>query len=106
MGVNRLFSDTELSNFTPNPNPFRYKIIEKVENKDYVLLYIEYPDAVTFNGIKVLLYTVKDYKQLEGYINDIGIDPHFLEDVITPVARFKPTTEGILLAIKTFNNRN
>lgn len=97
MGI-KLFSSGDgydmYDNTSPNPNKFRFDIlqIEAGENWDIVL--VEYPDCTTFDGQKLLLVVhgtiTKDMNEL---------DPHFFEDSVI-FARFKPDKKGLELARK------
>lgn len=81
---------------TPNPNPYRFSIEEIWPGEKYVLLKVNYPDATTFEGNKLLLMegiSVKDILKLKS------IDPHFFKGGKI-IARFAPTKKGLALAKK------
>ena len=85
----------------PNPNPSRWKIIDKIHYKYATLLIVQYLDCTNFEGTKIMVYA--------GEVNpSLGqeLDPHFSELGISPIARFKPTTEGINLAKRFAQNFN
>ncbi len=78
---------------TPNPNPSRWQILDKHYYKNTTLLIVKYLDCTNFEGTKVMVY--------EGTFNPHAgqeLDPHFQEGCVSPIARFKPTQEGINLA--------
>ncbi len=94
---------------TPNPNRFRFEVLNVAEGEKYVLAEIRYEDATTYEGRKLLLFTKVDY---EKCIASKEMDPHFLPDVPTPLARFKPDEVGkraaklMLTSLETqFSNR-
>ncbi len=78
---------------SPNPNPFRFTIVEyEIRNGNTVIM-AKYPDCPTFGGKKLMV--------LKGiYIpkNINVLDPHFLENDHPIIARFIPTSEGYALA--------
>lgn len=77
----------------PNPDPSRWKLLKVVKFKKSYVLVVQYFDATNFEGIKVMVYkgTYKKKKVL---------DPHFSETDGSPFARFVPTDEGLIEAIK------
>ncbi len=93
-------SDYKPVSIVPNPNRFRYEILEaKTFDNGSVVLKIKYIDCTNFEGKKILVYdnTVKFEKMQSKY----GIDPHFSEETYSPVARFEPTKRGWELACIT-----
>jgi hypothetical protein len=98
MGTIRLFSRcsgyTQETITTPNPNKYRFQILDIIEGTKYDLVKVHYPDCTTFNGIKLLLVHHNTVQ------TDIKVlDPHFLEDNKI-IARFKPNEVGAKLAYK------
>lgn len=83
---------------TPNPNPYRYKVVSYQGPHPYRVLEVTYPDATNFEGRKILLFkdvTLTDLR-LQGFI-----DPHFSDGPgVHPIARFVPTPEGMAMALK------
>lgn len=81
-----------------DPNPYRFEVVEKYTIADGgVALEVIYPDCDNYDGHKVMVFD--DQGQLLEQIQDEqGIDPHFLEDKYSPVARFEPTDKGWNLA--------
>ena len=76
----------------PDPNPSNYKILEKKEYKNGYVLKVHYFGCTNFEGIKVMVYKGK-------YIYQDFLDPHFAESGISPIARFRPDAEGMLMAM-------
>ena len=75
----------------PNPNPGNYRILERWNYKGATLLKVKYNGCTNFEGIKLLLF--------QGAFTDTGyLDPHFDKSNASPIARFKPDKEGLLLA--------
>lgn len=109
MGINNFFSKSSYDynyksndnlNFTLNPNPLNYQIINFKKINNYLILIIFYPDCNNYEGLKILFFnkgiTINDLKK-QG-----SIDPHFSENdnFISPIARFEPTKKGLEMAIK------
>jgi len=80
-------------NTSPNPNPYRYTIVEyEIRNGNTVII-AKYPDCPTFDGRKLMvLKGVHPPKSINV------LDPHFLENDHPIIARFIPTSEGYALA--------
>jgi len=107
MGAIGFFSDfedwsmSESKTSFPNPDPKKFKI-KKVERiGEYFWVLVNYPDCPSFGGDKILIYNnvaidrIKIYKEL---------DPHFSTTGLSPVARFRPDSDGIKLSIKFCEN--
>ena len=78
-----------------NPDPGHFEITGTISIGDYTIAMITYPDAINYEGRKVLLFrgvTVMQLKRMKE------IDPHFTP-VSGLVARFQPTDFGVELAI-------
>lgn len=85
----------------PNPDPDNYKVTKAHEEGGYLIVMINYPDCVNFEGNKILVFFEVTLIDL---VNQKLIDPHFFpsdEKYKSPVARFVPTDEGWEMA-KTF----
>ena len=82
---------------TPNPNPYKFVIEKYMIYGNYILVKINYPDCITFNGNKILVY--EDVTVSDLQLTNI-LDPHFGNDDknIYPIARFIPTKKGWELA--------
>jgi hypothetical protein len=100
MGINVLLSSSALgsdaslrtSRTSPNPNPYRYRIMDVAIINGFLLLDVLYPDATNYEGRKTLLFdrgVSLDSLKAQG-----AIDPHFCETGIHPIARFEPTPRG------------
>lgn len=77
----------------PNPNPSRYFIMETEYFDNATVLVVKYKDCTNFEGVKVLVYKgVIELKQGQE------LDPHFQEQGLSPIARFRPDDEGLMLA--------
>lgn len=77
----------------PNPNPNRYNVLRYVEEGNWLLIEVQYPDCTTYEGRKILLYYQTTYKRLKA---QKSIDPHFSNNttMISPFARFVPNEGG------------
>ena len=78
----------------PNPNPSRWKILETYRAARATVLKVKYLDCTNFEGEKILVYD-----QHVHIKKDQDLDPHFSKNTLSPIARFKPTKKGWLLAI-------
>lgn len=80
-----------------NPDPKKFEILESGFTGDFTIIRIKYPDCENFEGEKILVYegfVLRELMQLKE------IDPHFCDgDHLSPVARFRPTEEGLRLAL-------
>lgn len=85
---------------TPNPDPVVFEIIETWQVKTNVVAKIKYPNCTTYDGIKICVY--KDFTCKRLYEQD-RLDPHFSDEGVSPIARFKPTVEGLKLALELGN---
>ncbi len=83
----------------PNPNPYRFKILEWMQTGPYLAVKINYPDCTNYEGNKILVYDGIDIDDLKKYD---CIDPHFSgnEKFKSPIARFEPTEQGWIYALK------
>ncbi|MCK9458528.1 MAG: hypothetical protein M0R80_02665 [Proteobacteria bacterium] len=81
----------------PNPNPKNFEILYSEQIGEFLIVRIKYPDCTNFEGVKILVYA-------EGTVADLlaqgSIDPHFSNnpDFYSPIARFVPTTGGMVMA--------
>jgi len=86
---------------TPNPNPFRYKILSSRTfhgwNSTFLMVEVKYLDCTTFEGHKILIYK---NTMLNKIVTSEGLDPHFFEKGVSPIARFAPSDDGRSLAIR------
>lgn len=82
---------------SPNPNPknFVIKRIEEIGN--YLWVLANYPDCPSYGGDKILIYKNMSIRRLKLYKK---LDPHFSETGVTPIARFRPDSEGVILSKK------
>ena len=92
MGM-KLFSDSVWGTVDANPDPNNYKIKEHFTLGNYLIVKINYPDATSFEGNKVLVFKDCSLYQLK---KQKTIDPHFCNNkkYHSPIARFEPTKEG------------
>ena len=88
---------------TPNPNPYKFSLRNLYNSEKYVMLVVNYTDATTYDGDKILIYKRSDEGEVLGMLQKGHLDPHFLEDSVSPVARFVATEEGIDLAMDFIN---
>ena len=75
-----------------NPDPKHFEITGHTVNGEYVILEVVYPNCTNYEGKKLLVFkghTVKSLLLLKE------MDPHFLEDGFSCIARFAPTDEGL-----------
>jgi len=84
----------------PNPNPYNFEIIDIQENDNFLYLVLKYDGCTTYDGYKVLLYYIRDKKEVLKMLSDKNLDPHFLEDLVSPILRAPHNPEGIALIKK------
>jgi len=102
MGVG-LFGRCSSSSYSipnSNPDPKKYRILQYLQKNHYLMVIVLYPDCTNFEGLKVMVYEhIHSVEELIQRTNG-KLDPHFSKEDISPVARFKPTNDGIQMAIK------
>lgn len=100
LSSNRWFSDGCIAstNVAPNPNPYKFKVISYAESDKFILLVLNYEGCTTYAGEKVLLYNIKDKYEVLQMLEDKNLDPHFLEDRLSPLMRFPASKEGFKMA--------
>lgn len=105
MGVIKLFSDDNKKyKRVETPDPVSFKVLEiyvqsfRVKDKKPVALKIKYDGCSNYNGIKILVYESKEAFEILSKRG--SVDPHFLENEYSPIARFEPTERGWMLACK------
>jgi hypothetical protein len=103
MGLNLFGSScascrTSVQEPRPNPNPRNFKITDITSVGKYVIAKVHYPDCTNFEGNKILVF----YNTTVGEVMRQGVlDPHFCEERhLSPIARFVPTPEGLVMAMK------
>lgn len=78
-------------------NTKNYKVIKQYSYKNFIVLLLLYPDCTNYGGYKVLVFRgVQHVTELLD--RNKSIDPHFLENKVSPIARFEPTNNGWLMA--------
>jgi hypothetical protein len=90
MGVG--LSRNSVGDFTPpNPNPkdFEIKKLISIDEK-YTLVIVKYNGCATYNGEKIAIYKAHPNFILKADV----LDPHFLENNLSPIARFPASVEG------------
>jgi hypothetical protein len=93
MGTIKLFSDGVST--APNPDPANFRILKITVIEKYVIATVHYPGCTTFQGKKVLLFQTTKEELLLRKI----LDPHFVEDDSTLIARFRGNRSGELKAV-------
>lgn len=107
MGI-KLFSEDKAGTTAPNPNPVKFKILTVREfhgKQTICAAEVNYPDCSVYSGNKVLVFKCSEFELRQR----IKLDPHFLEDETSPIARFPFTYEGwqdaiIYAGIKSFQS--
>lgn len=93
----RCLTNTNNTNaIAPNPSPENCELLEKHCTQNGYVLKVKYYGCTNFEGIKILVY--RGY-----YIERAYLDPHFTNNARSPVARFKPTNEGMRMALNLAN---
>ena len=86
------------TNTSPMANAFNFKILNFaiLKGDDYIALRVHYPDATEFNGIKIMIYK----KELYNWLKQTNkLDPHFLNNNTSPIARFPGNDIGWDMAL-------
>lgn len=80
-----------------NPNPARYTLKYAEQIGNYLIVKIQYPDCMNYEGLKIMVYR---NVTVEDLLKQKLIDPHFSDnyDWISPLARFEPTDWGMMCA--------
>ncbi|ARB14434.1 hypothetical protein Ccr5_gp214c [Caulobacter phage Ccr5] len=98
----RLFSGGQSPvTLTPgDPDPARWKLIRGQEVGRCTVVEIMYPDALNYEGRKILVYEARSLDEVI-HANKGWLDPHFSDDpnVKGPIARFEPTERGWAMAL-------
>lgn len=93
-------SSSPYASTNSNPDPKKYKILQYLQKNHYLLVIVFYPNCTNFEGLKVMVYEhIHSVEELIQRTNG-KLDPHFSKEDISPVERFKPTNDGIQMAIK------
>lgn len=79
-----------------DPNPYEFEILKSQQIGKYTIVEILYPNCKNYEGKKILVYQDSSIQKICS-INKI--DPHFLENQLSPIARFLPTKEGWEMAV-------
>ena len=97
MGLNFLFSGGRDYGFrddiAPNPNKYQFQILSEERINSGLIVLVLCKGCTTYEGKKILVYL--GVASLQG---ETELDPHFLEQGLTPIARFPATEEGMALA--------
>lgn len=83
----------------PNPDPNNFLIKWSLETNGFTIAYVNYPDAKNYEGDKLIVFRGLDKNEL---LSLTTLDPHF-EKKSKIIARFKPDSENIGLAISLFS---
>lgn len=73
------------------PNPSMYKIVATECFQNSTLIVAKYTGCTNFEGKKIMVFR-------GNFIPSGDLDPHFSNESDSPLARFKPTEEGLSLA--------
>lgn len=79
------------------PDPKKFIVEEAIDINGHCILTVIYPNCTTYEGKKILFFSDTES---EDIIDQKVIDPHFSDKGLSPFARFEPTDEGLLAAIK------
>ena len=92
MGLN-LFNRCKSSPYAvpdSNPDPANFTIHSELKLGEYLVMLVQYPNCTNYEGQKLLVYSgFKSSKELLKKTNG-KLDPHFSEEGVSPIARFKP----------------
>lgn len=85
------------------PNPLNFTIIHVTQVGKHIVVKINYPDCLNYEGNKICIYLNTKKKE---FITRKEVDPHFSTTIDSPFARFKPTQEGWNAAISLLKTLN
>lgn len=83
--------ETPIKISTPNPNPYKFKIIKKWLIRKKSILLVKFEGCTTYDGMKLILMK-REWRPKKK------LDPHFIGPGHYVLARFEPTMEGLKLA--------
>ena len=85
----------------PNATDFTFRQVKSVNG--WTIAIVHYPGCNTYDGLKCLVFACPPEKVKKQTV----LDPHFLQrdDMLSPIARFAPTQQGIDLALQLCTNR-
>lgn len=95
MGINifkRSCSSSPYAVPDSNPDPRNFRILteETVNEGEWLILLVQYPNCTNYEGKKLMVYRgFKNSEELLAY-NRGNLDPHFSKGKGSPIARFKP----------------
>lgn len=75
----------------PNPSPYAWELLDYRQYNNAYVLKVLYTGCTNFEGVKIMVFK-------GTYSHKACLDPHFSEEVYSPLARFIPTEEGWVLA--------
>lgn len=85
-----------------NPSPYKFKIEHMETIGFHTILLVKYEDAFNYDGLKILVYKTSNEANedlIKCMFRDMKIiDPHFIENEFSPIARFVPTKSGLSMA--------
>lgn len=104
MGLFRPISSSSEASSTPtapgNPNPQRFEILRVAKENAFLIVEVRYQDCTNYEGRKIILF---HGTMTEEKLRRLGsLDPHFMDNpsVVSPIARFEPSSKGWDMAIK------
>ena len=76
-----------------NPDPYNFKVLKHILVDNMLIVEIQYPDCINYEGKKILVFENVKYSDL---MKQGSIDPHFSDNkkFKSPIARFSPTEQG------------
>jgi hypothetical protein len=85
-------NDLSPLNFSVEPDPKNFKVLESYQYKHAHVLVVEYPNCTNYEGKKILV------RRGEYILPEDFIDPHFCDNTRLLIARFEPSPMGLVLA--------
>ena len=97
-GVSNCSCDSLMVKKDINPDPDNFKIKKAKLIRDFIILFVNYPDCTNYEGNKILVFEDIEYHEL---LTKNRLDPHFCDNdnCISPIARFEPTDKGWNMAV-------
>ena len=76
-----------ISRPAPNPDSSRWQLLDRAEFANGYVLKVRYLDCTNYEGVKIMVYR-------GSYRERTELDPHFRDNPASPIARFRPDSDG------------
>lgn len=96
--VTNMSAEVPSNQWSPNPDPENFVILRDKQVGKFLILEVQYPGCINYEGIKILLLENVTLESLKAHQK--VLDPHFSNSgsIHHPIARFEPTKRGWAMA--------